>query len=204
MLVLPSNIGCVYIHGFLSSPDSKKAQELLQYFTKRNMQQQLLIPTLDFEPKQAIKQALEAIRHLQQQQGIEQVFVMGSSLGGFYATYLSQTENIKAVLINPAVRPFELFEQYLGPNKHFYDGHTYLLEMKHIEQLQALEVASLGQSEDLLLLLQTGDETLDYRLATEKYLNCSSWVEAGGTHSFEGLMDRLDIIFNFVTPQKAQ
>jgi predicted esterase YcpF (UPF0227 family) len=204
MLVLPSNIGCVYLHGFLSSPNSKKAQELLQYFTKRNMQQQLLIPTLDFEPEQAIKQALEAIRHLQQQQGIEQVFVMGSSLGGFYATYLSQTENIKAVLINPAVRPFELFEQYLGPNKHFYDGHTYLLEMKHIEQLQALEVASLGQSKDLLLLLQTGDETLDYRLATEKYLNCSSWVEAGGTHSFEGLMDRLDMIFNFVTPQKAQ
>lgn len=162
------------------------------------MQHQLLIPTLDFEPEKAIKQALEAIRHLQQQEGIEQVFVMGSSLGGFYATYLAQQANIKAVLINPAVRPFELFDKYLGPNKHFYDGHTYILELKHIEQLKALEVTNLAKPEELLLLLQTGDETLDYRLATRKYLNCPSWIEAGGTHSFEGLMDRLEMISNFV------
>ena len=198
MSALPSHIGCVYLHGFLSSPDSKKAQQLVQYFTTQNKQQQLLIPTLDFEPEQAIKQALAAIRHLQQQEGIEQVFVMGSSLGGFYATYLAQQENIKAVLINPAVRPFELFDKYLGPNKHFYDGQTYILELKHIEQLRALEVTDLARPGDMLLLLQTADETLDYRLATHKYLNCPSWIEAGGTHSFEGLMDRLEMIFNFV------
>lgn len=198
MSVLSHHIGCVYLHGFLSSPDSQKAQQLAQYFTERNMQQQLLIPTLDFEPEQAIKQALAAIHSLQQQEGIEQVCVIGSSLGGFYATYLAQKENIKAVLINPAVRPFELFDKYLGPNKHFYDGQTYILEMKHIEQLQALEVAKLAKPEDCLLLLQTADETLDYRLATQKYLNCPSWIEPGGTHSFEGLMDRLDMIFNFL------
>lgn len=198
MSVLSSHIGCVYLHGFLSSPDSQKAQQLVQYFAEHNMQHQLLIPTLDFEPERAITQALAAIHDLQQQAGIEQVCVIGSSLGGFYATHLAQQENIKAVLINPAVRPFELFDKYLGPNEHFYDGQTYILEMKHIEQLQALEVTNLVKPEDYLLLLQTADETLDYRLATKKYLNCPSWIEAGGTHSFEGLIDRLDMIFNFM------
>jgi predicted esterase YcpF (UPF0227 family) len=198
MLVLPSHIGCVYLHGFLSSPDSKKAQELIQYFTERNMQHQLIIPVLDFEPVQAVTQALAAIKSLQSQQGIEQVFVMGSSLGGFYATYLSQTESIKGVLINPAVRPFDLFDKYLGPNKHFYDGQTYILEMKHIEQLRAMEIKQLSSPQDLLLLQQTGDETLDYRDACAKYLNCPSWIEVGGSHSFEGFMARLEMIFNFV------
>ena len=197
MSVLPSHIGCVYLHGFLSSPDSKKAQELIQYFTDRKMKGQLLIPALDFEPANAIQQGLEAIRTLRQQEGIEQVFVMGSSLGGFYATYLSQIENVKAVLINPAVRPFELFDKYLGPNKHFYDGQTYILEMKHIKQLQALEIQNIANPQNLLLLQQTGDETLDYRQACAKYLNCPSWIEAGGSHSFENFMARLKMIFNF-------
>ena len=198
MPVLPSYIGCVYLHGFLSSPLSQKAQQLIQYFTEQKMQDQLLIPVLDFEPEKAIQQALAAIHSLQQQEGIEQVFVMGSSLGGFYATYLAQAENIKAVLINPAVQPFALFDKYLGPNKHFYDGHTYILEMKHIEQLKALEIEEIFNPYDLLLLQQTGDETLDYRQACNKYLSCPSWIEAGGTHSFENFMARLDMIFNFI------
>jgi len=203
MLVLPRHIGCVYLHGFLSSPDSKKAQELIQYFTDQDMNNQLRVPVLDFEPARAIQQGLAAIKALQQQEGIEQVFVMGSSLGGFYATHLAAEENIKAVLINPAVRPYELFDKYLGPNKHFYDGQTYILELKHIKQLENLEVENLSNPENSLLLLQTGDETLDYQRATEKYLKCPSWIEPGGTHSFEGFMDRLNMVFNFVLTRSA-
>jgi predicted esterase YcpF (UPF0227 family) len=197
-MTLPSHIACVYLHGFLSSPKSKKAQELIQFFDHHKMKGQLRVPALSFEPAEAIKQAQQAIDELRQQPGVEQVFVMGSSLGGFYATYLAEKENLKAVLINPAVRPFELFDKYLGPNKHFYDGQTYLLELKHIEQLRRLEVASLSSPKQSLLLLQTGDETLDYRLATEKYRECPSWIASGGNHSFEGFMERLESIFYFV------
>lgn len=199
MRVLPSYIGCVYLHGFLSSPDSKKAQELRQYFADHNIERQILIPALDFSPEQAIQQGSDAIQALQQQEGIEQVFVMGSSLGGFYATYLSQTENIKAVLINPAVRPYELLDKYLGPNKHYYDGQTYFLEMKHIKQLKKLEIESISDPNDVLLMQQTGDETLDYRLACSKYSNCPSWIESGGSHSFDDFMSRMGMIINFVS-----
>ena len=195
---LPRNIGCVYLHGFLSSPQSKKAQELIQYFADNDMSEQLRVPCLAFEPATAIEQAIAAIEELEQQDGIDQVFLMGSSLGGYYATYISELKGIKAALINPAVRPYELFDKYLGPNKHFYDGKTYLLEVKHIEQLQALEIKALTQPDNLFLLLQTGDETLDYRLASEKYLDCPSWIEAGGNHSFENFMDRLEMLFSYL------
>jgi predicted esterase YcpF (UPF0227 family) len=197
-MILPSNIGCVYLHGFLSSPKSKKAQELIHFFDDNQMSGQLIVPVLSFEPAEAIQQAQDAVHALQQQPGIDQVFVMGSSLGGFYANYLAEKENIKAVLINPAVRPFDLFDKYLGLNEHFYDGQTYLLELKHIEQLKQLEVTQLSKPKALFLLLQTGDETLDYQLATEKYNDCPSWIEPGGTHSFDGFMARLDTIFHFI------
>jgi predicted esterase YcpF (UPF0227 family) len=197
-MILPCNIACVYLHGFLSSPKSKKAQELIQYFADHHMQNQLCVPTLSFEPSVAIQQAQNAINKLKQQEGIDQVFVMGSSLGGFYATYLAQQENIKAVLINPAVRPYELFDKYLGPNEHFYDGKTYILELKHIEQLQAINIERLNRPNGQLLLLQTGDETLDYRLAVEKYSDCPSVIEPGGNHSYEGFMERLPSIFHFI------
>jgi predicted esterase YcpF (UPF0227 family) len=195
---LPSHIGCVYLHGFLSSPQSTKAQQLLHYFDDHNMATQLRVPCLGFEPAIAIQQAEEAIIELQAQAGIEQVFLIGSSLGGYYATHLANKLGIKAVLVNPAVKPYDLFDKYLGPNEHFYDGKTYQLEMKHIQQLQQLEVDTLVKPENLLLLLQTADETLDYALACEKYLHCPSWIEAGGNHSFEGFMQRLPMIFNFI------
>lgn len=194
---LPSHIGCVYLHGFLSSPQSTKAQQLLHFFAEQGLSDQLKVPTLAFEPELAIQQAEQAIEELQSQAGIERVFVIGSSLGGFYATYLAEKLKLKAVLINPAVRPYELFDKYLGPNEHFYDGQTYILEMKHIVQLQALEVETLSRPEALLLLLQTGDETLDYRLASAKYIDCPSWIEAGGNHSFVGFMLRLNMMFEF-------
>lgn len=195
---LPKTIGCVYLHGYLSSPQSRKAQELITFFADHQMAVQLRVPCLAFEPEQAIQQAQAEIEDLLQQPGIEEVFLIGSSLGGYYATYLSQKMGIKAALINPAVKPYELFDKYLGPNEHFYDGKTYQLEVKHIDQLQALEIEPITQSENLFLLLQTGDETLDYRLASAKYMKSPSWIEAGGNHSFEGFMARLNMIFSFV------
>lgn len=198
-MILPRNIACVYLHGFLSSPKSKKAQQLIQFFDGNHISEQLRVPTLSFEPAVAIQQAQDAIQSLRQQPGIDQVFLMGSSLGGFYATYLAEKEGLKAVLINPAVRPFELFDKYLGPNEHFYDGNTYILELKHIEQLQSIEIGHLSEPKKSLLLLQTGDETLDYRLATDKYIDCPSWIEPGGNHSFKGFIDRLELIFHFVS-----
>lgn len=189
------SIGCLYLHGFLSSPQSLKAQQLLRFYEAHLTPQQLAVPTLPFAPAEAIGQARTELKHLQQR--FEQVYIIGSSLGGFYATHLAETEGVPAVLVNPAVRPFDLFEHYLGPNTHYYSGEVHELTHEHIGQLRALGCAQIQHPERLLLLLQTGDETLDYRLAAELYRRCPAWLEGGGNHSFEHFIERMPMLLAF-------
>lgn len=186
---------CLYLHGFLSSPQSQKARQLVSYF-EHLPATELVIPALPFEPAAAIALAEQTLHQLQQDH--EQVYLIGSSLGGFYATYLAEMYGLPAALINPAVRPFELFADYLGPNTHFYTGEVHELTMEHIGQLQALNIDPLQRSENLLLLLQTGDETLDYRQAAQLYRDCPSWTEGGGNHSFEDFISRMPMVLEFV------
>lgn len=190
---------CLYLHGFLSSPLSKKAQQLKAYFEQHHPAAKLCIPTLAFEPSTAIKQAQNALAELKEQ--TNNIVIIGSSLGGFYATYLAATSGIKAALINPAVRPFDLFASYLGPNKHYYTDVVHELTMEHIEQLKKLNYDRINAPEHLFLLLQTGDETLDYRQAAQLYKHCPSWLEGGGNHSFEGFIERMPMILAWANCQ---
>lgn len=183
---------CLYLHGFLSSPLSLKAQQLNAYFEQHFPTALLSIPSLAFEPITAIKQAQDALVELKEH--TDSIVIIGSSLGGFYATYLAATTEHKAALINPAVRPFDLFANYLGPNKHYYTGVVHELTMEHIEQLKTLNCSYIEQPERMLLLLQTGDETLDYRQAAQLYKHCPSWLEGGGNHSFKHFIERMPMI----------
>jgi len=183
---------CLYLHGFLSSPESQKARQLLSFYQQHFPDDGLVIPALPFEPADAIALARSQLQRLRDGHG--QVYVIGSSLGGFYATHLAETEGVPAVLVNPAVRPFDLFEHYLGPNEHYYTGEVHELTMAHIEQLRELDCAVIEHPERFFLLLQTADETLDYRHAAGLYQRCASWVEGGGNHSFEGFIDRMPMI----------
>lgn len=194
---MKQSFACLYLHGFLSSPQSRKAQQLVRYFQQHLTEEQLAVPTLPFEPIAAIATAEQELLRLQQQ--FQQVFIIGSSLGGYYATYLSQKHQVKAVLINPAVRPFELFADYLGPQQHYYDGNTYELRPEHIEQLQGLECPVINHPDLLFLLLQTGDETLDYRQAAQLYRSCRGWHEGGGNHSFDNFIERMPMLLAFVS-----
>lgn len=191
---MTQSFACLYLHGFLSSPQSRKAQQLVSYFSHLP-QAELVIPTLPFAPEDAIDVAEQALIKLQQ--NYQRVLIIGSSLGGFYATYLSQKHAVPAALVNPAVRPFELFADYLGPQQHFYDGNTYELTHAHIEQLQALDCPVITRPELLFLLLQTADETLDYRQASTLYRCCTSWLEAGGNHSFEHFIERMPMLLHW-------
>lgn len=187
-----ASFACLYLHGFLSSPLSKKAQQLSAYFAEHHPHTQLRIPALAFEPATAIEQAKQALSELQQH--TDRVIIIGSSLGGYYATYLAESTGCKAALINPAVRPFELFADYLGPNKHYYTDAVHELTLEHIEQLKALNCEQISAPERLFLLLQTGDETLDYRQAGQLYQQCPSWLEGGGNHSFVDFIDKMPMI----------
>ncbi len=130
--------------------------------------------------------------------------LIGSSLGGFYATWLAehfQQQPVRAVLVNPAVRPYDLLDDLLGAQKNIYTGDAYELTSRHIEELKALEV-DVVTPERYFLITRTGDEVLDYRDAVEKYRGARQWVIPGGDHGFGDFEKYLDeaLAFCGITP----
>lgn len=183
----------VYIHGFNSSSTSFKAQQVRKAWLQLGLpEQQLLIPDLHHHPQQAIAQLQAAIAQL------DQPVLVGSSLGGYYATYLAQQYHLKALLINPAVRPHHLFDDFSAEQENLYSGEQWLLTRSHLQALAELEVPPPEDAQRFCVWLQTGDETLDYCLAEQYYSNCSVVIEQGGDHSFQHFAEHLPALFAFV------
>ncbi len=176
----------LYIHGFNSSPASLKARQLAAVMAQLGFSERLRIPALNPCPRQAMFQLRDCLAEL------GQPLLVGSSLGGFYATYLAEHYRLKALLINPAVNPHQhLFQSRLGPQTNHYTGEQWLLTKAHITALAKLAVAAPRDPERYYVWLQTGDQTLDYREAEAFYQGCSLRIEPGGDHSFQGFAQRI-------------
>lgn len=188
----------LYLHGFNSSPLSSKARITFDYCESLGIANCIAVPELPHIPALAIAQMSEII----EAQTLP-VVLMGSSLGGYYATYLAERYGLKAVLINPAVNPAQLWHEHLGLNRNFYSGRQYTITEEHVQQLREIDTTHLQYPQNYLLLVQTGDETLDYRLAVDKYKSATSIIQEGGNHSFENYAEMLPRIFQFFTdPQE--
>ncbi|MCU1723548.1 MULTISPECIES: YqiA/YcfP family alpha/beta fold hydrolase [unclassified Pseudomonas] len=190
----------LYIHGLNSAPSSMKASQLQAVMTQLGLAGQLRVPALHHHPRQAIAQ-LEA--HIAE---LGQPLLVGSSLGGYYATHLAERHGLKALLINPAVNPHRLFDGYLGTQTNHYTGETWELTHDHVQALAELEVAPPVDPARYQVWLQTGDETLDYRHAERFYRACALRIEAGGDHSFQGFALHLPALLSFagIDPQAYQ
>jgi hypothetical protein len=174
----------IYLHGFNSSPHSHKAQIIQQYFKTHHPDVLCHVPALPIEPASAIRIAEELITNAQAQ--AMKVALIGSSLGGFYATYLSEQFNVKAALINPAVAAHELLVDEVGEQTNFHTGERYQFTHTYVEQLRALDVKRITHPHNFFVLLQTGDEVLDYQRAIALFSRSSLWVSGGGSHAFDG------------------
>ncbi|MGH1486232.1 MAG: YqiA/YcfP family alpha/beta fold hydrolase [Cellvibrionaceae bacterium] len=172
----------VYIHGFLSSPFSAKAQQTKHWLSQNRSDIDYICPQLTPYPDECANLLEKCIADAAQP-----IYLMGSSMGGFWATWLAEKYNYKAVLINPAVDVLGLMPAYLNMDlKNYHSDDSYYLTQQHYEQLHAYHLEHLDRLENYWLLVQTGDETLDYRLAVEKYTGCRQTVEQQGDHSFQG------------------
>lgn len=181
----------VYLHGFASSSQSEKALLVRDYFQQHLPQHRLSVPDLPYTPAEAW-QELQLLCVQQPPQ-----LIIGSSLGGFLATALAEQYGCRAVLINPAVRPHLLLQQHLGCYYHPVRQQHYEVRAEHLPLLQDLQVQQLRRPSQYLVLLQSGDEVLDYRQALDFYQQCQTDVQEGGDHSYQNLQSRLADIVNF-------
>jgi len=185
----------IYIHGFLSSPASFKSRQLEAWLQENRPEIQYVCPQLTPYPHE-VQMLLESLleRLLPQP-----VYLVGSSLGGYWCTYLAEKYKLAAVLINPSVHPYEMMPDYLyRPIKSYYSDSIYTLTAQHIDEIKAVEVAQLQRPENYWLLLQKGDEVLDYRCAAAKYSVSKQLLEEGGDHSFQNFDRHIGAIIDFL------
>lgn len=187
----------LYIHGFESSPQSAKIIELNHYIAAR----QLPLTVIAEQQPATMAAQRDAIDKVLVERPI--TAVMGSSLGGFWSHYavsrlhaLGRTQ-ARAVLINPAVKPYQWMPAAPSPRQHPYTGEHYVLGPEDSKVLQQAEQQFLP-SVELLVLLQSGDETLDYRLAAQYYRRQRLIIEQGGDHSFQGFPRYLPAALEFL------
>jgi predicted esterase YcpF (UPF0227 family) len=180
----------LYLHGFRSSSRSWKAEALKAALAARGEAQRFFAPDLPWEPQAAI-QLCEA--HLTRH---PETTLVGSSLGGFYATWLAERHQTRAVLVNPAVLAAMDPESWLGEHRRLHENDTFTLTQAHIEQLRRLEIRK-PTPERYLLLLETGDEVLDYRAALAHYAGSKCVLQEGGNHGFVHFPEYIDRILAF-------
>jgi predicted esterase YcpF (UPF0227 family) len=184
----------LYLHGFLSGPASRKAQDLHERMRQRGLGDRFVCPQLPVSPKAAITLAESLLE--------PGTTVVGSSLGGYYATWLCEQypDQVQgAVLVNPAVLAHVSLERYLGPQKNLYSGEEFDFTPAHIAEMRALEVAAPERDDAYWLLVEAGDEILNYRQAVDKYPRSRQTVLAGGNHMFSRWQDYLDAVIDFST-----
>jgi hypothetical protein len=181
-----------YLHGFNSSPQSHKAQVLGRYMAEHGRAAHYACPALPPLAGDAIA-AIEAL--MAQRAGAPFCFV-GSSLGGYYATYLAEKHGAKAVLINPAIDPHVGLRAYLGEQKNLHTGEPYQLTEAHLREWHKLWVPRLTPAR-YLLIVESGDEILDYRRAVERYAGAAQVVIEGGDHSLQSFPQHLPRVLGF-------
>lgn len=173
----------LYIHGFLSSPVSEKAVLVKEWLDKHRPDIEYHCPFLRPYPKETQYKLEKFVE--ERSSGL--VYLMGSSLGGYWATWLAEKHDLRAVLVNPLVDPTLLnSSEYIGVElRNYHTDEVYKLKDLHGEQLLAVNTPKIERIDNYWLMVQMGDETLDYRLAVKKYAGCKQLLEEGGDHSFQ-------------------
>ncbi|MFB9848394.1 YqiA/YcfP family alpha/beta fold hydrolase [Oceanisphaera arctica] len=183
----------LYLHGFNSSPQSIKARQMQEHLQQKRPDIRLICPQLAATPAAAWAQIAAICDDIKEPFG-----VAGSSLGGFLATRVAEQFGVRAVVINPAVHPHVLLQDYLGEQVNPYTDERYLLTPTHMQELADLRVEAPTCMERIWLLQQQGDEVLDYREALEYYRFARVCIQKGGDHSFVGFSHYCAQIIRFL------
>lgn len=186
----------LYLHGFRSSPQSFKAQLVQARMREWGVGRYYACPTLNVSPAMAMAQAQAAIRAAQAG-GDQEIAIVGSSLGGFYARWLAEQHGCKAVLLNPAIHPWTDLERYLGEQPLWHGGGSVTVERRHLQELLDLRVDTITRPERYQLIAATGDEVLDYREMVAACPGANIRVIEGSDHGISEFADYVDDVLAF-------
>ncbi|WMW79465.1 YqiA/YcfP family alpha/beta fold hydrolase [Undibacterium cyanobacteriorum] len=183
----------LYLHGFRSSPLSFKARLLTDYFREQGRSHEFVCPALPASPAAAIALA----RSIVQQHPEQEWSLIGSSLGGCYATFLAEELNCKAVLLNPAVKPPRELASYVGITTNYHTGEEFEFKAAYVDELKALAVDKITKPERYFLMAATGDEVLDWREMVAHYAGAQQFVIEGSDHGISEFADYLQMVVDF-------
>jgi hypothetical protein len=178
----------LYVHGFASCGWGGKSRSLARHFGA----DRVLAPDLPHDPDEAIA-LLESLR-AERPIGA----MVGSSLGAYYTLWLNRGEPIPAVLVNPAMEPWIDLARAVGSHRRWCDGAPLEFHARHLARLEAMRRTGFSPQERYLVLLQTGDELLDWRVAAAALAPFDVVVEHGGSHRMENFPDYLPRIAAFL------
>ncbi|MGI9152206.1 MAG: YqiA/YcfP family alpha/beta fold hydrolase [Limnohabitans sp.] len=190
----------LYLHGFRSSPQSTKARQMATVMATQFPHLTWWCPQLPPSPSAAAELIAQGTADLP----AHRMAVIGSSLGGFYATWLAAQRGCKAVLLNPAVDPARDLAKYIGEQTTWHDpAERFYFEPHFVDELRALQVGPLPHPERVWALIAQGDEVLDWREMTARYPGSPQLVLPGGDHALSDFHTHLPQVLAFLNLQPA-
>jgi predicted esterase YcpF (UPF0227 family) len=185
----------LYLHGFRSSPQSAKARLTAERVARRHPQAAFWCPQLPPSPRAAMALVAEGIAAWPRGAGMA---VIGSSLGGFYASWVAQQARCASVLLNPATDPARDLARHIGEQTAWHNpGERFFFRPEYIAELRALDVRALPPAGPELLIAAQGDELLDWREMTARYPRATQRVLPGGDHALSDYPAHLDEALEF-------
>ena len=183
----------VYLHGFRSSPASRKASQLRERFAALGRSGDYLCPQLPASPR-----ATAAL--LNEQTGgtpADELALIGSSLGGYYATWLAERVGCRAVLLNPAIAPARDLADYVGRQPVYFSSDEIDFRREYLDELRALDIPRITRPERYFLVAATGDVLIDYRTMVAKYQGAKQHIIEGSDHELSDFNRVIDEVLDF-------
>ena len=188
----------LYLHGFRSSPQSTKSQRMQRHAAGKRQHIVWAAPQLPPSPKDAADVLLQTTRNWA---GLppDSCAVIGSSLGGFYASWIAQQLRCKSVMINPSTQPWVTLAAHLGAQTAWHDPEeSFLFRPEYLEQLKALDVSHQTPAAPQLLIAAKGDEVLDWRDMVARYPAAELLLQEDGDHALSNFGEYLPLIDAFL------
>ena len=185
----------LYLHGFRSSPQSAKARRMAAWVREHRPDLHWWCPQLPASPRDAMAMVLAGVAAWP----VDRMAVIGSSLGGFYATVLAERLGCPAVLLNPAIDPARDLDKYVGEQTAWHDpAERFFFRPEFVGELRVLAPAAITRVQRYFAVIAKGDEVLDWQEMSTRYAGCRIKLLEGSDHALSDFEDHLEAIVRFL------